>query len=436
MATTVIACRVSTHLFRNTSAQLTMVYFFGTAAAEMVGAAGLLRLAGVTGWPEQSVVLMLIPIAYAVAAYAYRGSTYAIAVLRAGQAATFIMLLSGIGTALEALDNPVSGQPLNLYLAGFCAEAAVFFLLTARLHDRVEGGPLAVVLFCGAVWQVLKYFQVHDDEYYLLTFALLGLALVTAYRLKGFGRGAFVGGNALLTVAFVGAGLLGIQRLGFSEVRWLFVGLCAAQALIALAAAGLVAESGLRRWYVVAAVGQGLLTLLALQAMIHLSAWQKAELFLTAAGLMLLVVGHLGWHREREGEGDLVSFSLFLGSVLAAAPVAIAVVYWRSGAQFSWPDELGLLAAALGLLATGVLFRIRATTLVGTTALAVDLVTLALLARVLLPEHVKTTALMLAAGGGLLFGTGVVLAVFRDRLMELPDKVRAREGVFRVLSWR
>jgi hypothetical protein len=35
-----------------------------------------------------------------------------------------------------------------------------------------------------------------------------------------------------------------------------------------------------------------------------------------------------------------------------------------------------------------------------------------------------------------IFGTGVVLAVYRDRLLALPAKVRNREGVFRVLSWR
>ena len=39
-------------------------------------------------------------------------------------------------------------------------------------------------------------------------------------------------------------------------------------------------------------------------------------------------------------------------------------------------------------------------------------------------------------GGGLIFGTGVLLSIYRDRLLTLPDLVKRREGVFRVLSWR
>ena len=41
-----------------------------------------------------------------------------------------------------------------------------------------------------------------------------------------------------------------------------------------------------------------------------------------------------------------------------------------------------------------------------------------------------------AVGGGLIFGIGLVLAVYRDRLLTLPGRVKNREGVFRVLNWR
>jgi hypothetical protein len=49
---------------------------------------------------------------------------------------------------------------------------------------------------------------------------------------------------------------------------------------------------------------------------------------------------------------------------------------------------------------------------------------------------VQTAALLIAVGGGLIFGVGIILAVWRDRLLALPAKVRNREGIFRVLSWR
>jgi hypothetical protein len=40
------------------------------------------------------------------------------------------------------------------------------------------------------------------------------------------------------------------------------------------------------------------------------------------------------------------------------------------------------------------------------------------------------------AGGGALFGGAVLLSVYRDRLLALPDKVSRGEGVFAVLKWR
>jgi hypothetical protein len=42
----------------------------------------------------------------------------------------------------------------------------------------------------------------------------------------------------------------------------------------------------------------------------------------------------------------------------------------------------------------------------------------------------------LTIGGAVIFGAGVLLSIYRDRLLALPEQVRRREGVFRVLSWR
>jgi hypothetical protein len=51
-------------------------------------------------------------------------------------------------------------------------------------------------------------------------------------------------------------------------------------------------------------------------------------------------------------------------------------------------------------------------------------------------EDVQTAAIWLTIGGALIFGTGILLSIYRDRLLTLPEKVLRREGVFRVLSWR
>ena len=39
-------------------------------------------------------------------------------------------------------------------------------------------------------------------------------------------------------------------------------------------------------------------------------------------------------------------------------------------------------------------------------------------------------------GGSVIFGLGVALSVYRDRLLTLPERIKERQGVFRVLTWR
>jgi len=132
----------------------------------------------------------------------------------------------------------------------------------------------------------------------------------------------------------------------------------------------------------------------------------------------------------------MVSFSLLFGSLLAALPLTIAVLIYRCRLEpvFSTPNELGMLVAGILLLTTGFVFQLRATTITGAATLMIDLLTLVLFINIL--PNVKTVAIWLIIGGGVIVGTGIALSVYRDRLLTLPDKVRRREGVFRVLGWR
>jgi len=59
-----------------------------------------------------------------------------------------------------------------------------------------------------------------------------------------------------LSVAFVAAVLLGLRRLAFHDVQWLFVGLCVTLTVVSILAAVLVRQPAWRRWYVVMAVAQ------------------------------------------------------------------------------------------------------------------------------------------------------------------------------------
>ena len=132
----------------------------------------------------------------------------------------------------------------------------------------------------------------------------------------------------------------------------------------------------------------------------------------------------------------MVSFSLLFGSLLVALPLTIAVLIHRCRPDpiFSTPNELGMLVAGILLLATGFVFQLRATTITGAGMLLIYLLSLVLFINML--QNVQTAAIWMMIGGGVIVGTGIVLSVYRDRLLTLPDKVRRREGVFRVLGWR
>jgi hypothetical protein len=71
--------------------------------------------------------------------------------------------------------------------------------------------------------------------------------------------------------------------------------------------------------------------------------------------------------------------------------------------------------------------------LAGAVLLGVYVVTLP----IYLPwSQMSTAAIFMMVGGGVIFGAGIVLSVYRDALLALPDRIKRREGVFRVLSWR
>ena len=218
------------------------------------------------------------------------------------------------------------------------------------------------------------------------------------------------------------------------EVHWSLVILLSALAALSLVAAWLVRHAVWRRWYLVMAIVEAALMFLTIHMLSHLNVWEKMEIFSVAIGFALLVIGHVGWHREQEHQEDLVSFSLLIGSLLVGVPLAIAVVLHRVRPEFSPLNELGMLTAGILLLATGFIFHLRSTTITGVTLLLIYLLTMVLYINML--ENVQTLSIWMTIGGGVIFGTGVLLSIYRDRLLTLPDQVKRREGIFRVLTWR
>ena len=121
MLITAIACRIGAHLYRHTIPWLSATYIFGTAAATLVGVAGLLSVYGIKTWDKLGPVLMVIPILYAIAARLYRGHALENPLAWAGQAATAVMLVAVLAASAhltpQQVFEPTVGAPLNLSLA-------------------------------------------------------------------------------------------------------------------------------------------------------------------------------------------------------------------------------------------------------------------------------------------------------------------------------
>src|SRR5262249_7033381 len=108
---------------------------------------------------------------------------------------------------------------------------------------------------------------------------------------------------------------------------------------------------------------------------------------------------------------------------------------YRFGYNVSTGDEIAFVTAGLVLFGLGFILKLRAPTLIGATAVLGYLVMLIVYAHRYL-DHIWIIGIYLTAGGLLLFGIGLILSVYRDWLLDLPERIRKREGVWKVLTWR
>src|SRR5260370_37587344 len=122
---------------------------------------------------------------------------------------------------------------------------------------------------------------------------------------------------ALLTMSRLVVRQSGMARLTGSgdwhqHIRVL-MGVLILLACLSLLAAGLVRQPAWRRWYVVSAISQGMLTVLAAHRLIALSPWQHLGLFSVIVGLVLLVLRPWGWYREPGRTNDMCTFGMSIG---------------------------------------------------------------------------------------------------------------------------
>jgi hypothetical protein len=200
-------------------------------------------------------------------------------------------------------------------------------------------------------------------------------------------------------------------------------------------AAGIVPAESWRRFYLTASVALAGVTFLRLNLLVDLNAWQKLEIFSVVVGLLILIASHVGRFREIQGiRNETVDLGLWLGSLMATLPLLIAFIHHRAfGAGPSLVDEMGLLTVTLLMTVTGVSWQTKSTTLLGGSTLTLYLIVLVWS----LAYHPQVAiGVYMAVGGAILFAIGIGLSVYRDRLLELPDQIANRKGIFRILSWR
>jgi hypothetical protein len=123
-----------------------------------------------------------------------------------------------------------------------------------------------------------------------------------------------------------------------------------------------------------------------------------------------------------------------MGSILTPSALLIATLYYRFYEHNpSFPDEAGLVLVTVLMLVAGFGMQLKAPTMFGGIGLVGYLLVLVGMLAVL-PN--VAMGVYLAAGGGLLFAVGILLSIYRERLLALPERIRGREGLFRVLNWR
>ena len=457
MVLVAVCNRVSAYLFRHESYKTSASYFFLSAGSLIVAAAGLLRQLEFVTWPQQAPLLMLIPIGYLIASRLWMGQSPERPLVWIAQTATALILAHGFLATTDdfgAVLQPVQGAINNLLLGVVFAEAAVFYMLAGIFRKRSDNVYFAAATACAAVWQLIGYWGHLHPAYYTMLYAALGVVLlgvarmvgleqVEVYgasgektqRLKGRGLPLFQSGNSILIIALLAALLQGLTQLAAQKAEWLTLTALMLTTSASFIAVAVAPAGNWRRLYWSSSIILSALCFLTFNVLIHLSMWQKLEIFCVVLGIVLIGASYIGRFLEIESvSDDSVSMSLWMGSLLVTVPLFVAFCYYRFDVGIiHWQEELAIVVLTILMLVTGFSWKVQSTTLLGGGTLFLYLL---IIIGMLAYQPQVATGVYLAVGGGLVFLTGICLSIYREKLLELPDRIAKREGIFQVMGWR
>jgi hypothetical protein len=441
LALVAVSSRIGASLNAQTRARLSIAYLVATAGATFIGVASLLTLIGLQTWPAQAPELMAIAVLYLLAAHFHKDGPAKRALPVIAGVAAVVLTFSGLIASSSQWIDPIIGSATDLWLAAFSLEAAVFFAVAARTNRGKHNVYLSSVMVCGMMYQLLGFWRLPTQSY-SVAIAIAGVAGLVGRRLLGadgrgndpIARAVFISANALVSLPMAAVSLMTLSRLagGHGDLAMLWAP--AILSLLSLLSAALAAPGGgARRWYFSLMIVQLALCLLTLGQYSNLSWPRKMESLSVVTGLLLLAVGYALWYREQTGHSESAGICLLFGALLAGLPPAIFALINRFGFEVSFVDELALVTIAVLMFLTGAMCRIRATTLVGGGLLSGHLITLIVFAGM---KAQLAVGAYVAIGGAVLFVIGLLLSVYRDRLLAMPQRIKHRQGLFRVLAWR
>jgi hypothetical protein len=313
-------------------------------------------------------------------------------------------------------------------------------------------GYLSGLALLAAAWQVVDRWAL-AVEYQTLVFAGIGCGLIVIARALGMlvakpkatdsaesrvptlAGGIAEFGHVTLSLSLIAVFLQGVGQLASDLYVWPNLPVLGGAFAMALIAAAAPTTAAYRRWYLVASIWLVGLVGGSIALRSTLSIWRKLELFCLIVGGALTALGYVQRFRERNAQDqEATSSLLWLGSILVCLPMLFATMVPRlDGAALVIADELVLIIASLLLLITGAGWQVKSTTLLGGSTLSIYL--LMVIGGLAYQPNVAV-GIYLAVGGGTIFVLGILLSIYRERLLRLPAQIANREGLFQVLDWR